>query len=233
MEELSLLFPPRIGDLSARERRALLRRFERITRNVHCPHTQQQMIEIADAILSVPPEVEGCIVEAGAYKGGSTSKLSIAARLVGRELYVFDSFEGLPDNDERHERSILGHSVQGWFRGGAYHGTLDEVRRNIATYGEIDVCRFVKGWFEQTMPSFDKPIAVAFLDVDLASSTKTCLKYLYPLLAPGGVLLSHDGAFPLVMQVYGDDRFWEEEVGCKKPVIDGLGQRQLIKIIKR
>ena len=83
------------------------------------------------------------------------------------------------------------------------------------------------------MSLFNKRIAAAYLDVDLASSTKTCLKYLYPILVPGGVIISQDGDFPLVIEVYNDDQFWEEEVGCKKPYIEGLGERKLIKIVKR
>ena len=73
---------------------------------------------------------------------------------------------------------------------------------------------------------------MAYLDVDLASSTKTCLKYLYPLVIPGGIIYSQDGDFPLVIEVFNDDRFWENEVGCKKPDIEGLGKKKLLKIIK-
>ena len=80
---------------------------------------------------------------------------------------------------------------------GKYCGSLEEVKNNIAKYGEIGVCHFIKGWFEETMSLFNKRIAAAYLDVDLASSTKTCLKYLYPLLVPGGVIISQDGDFPL------------------------------------
>lgn len=231
-QDLLIVFPPALGSLPVRKRRVVIRRMRRITKHVHCPHTEGQVIEIVDAILRLPPERAGCIVEAGSYRGGSTAKLSIAAKVAGRELYVFDSFQGLPDNNEPHERNIFGRSIRGWFTGGQYRGTLDEVRSNVTEYGEIDVCHFIQGWFEDTMPAFDKPIAVAFLDVDLASSTRTCLKYLYPLLIPGGVLFSHDGAFPLVIDVLNDDRFWEDEVGFKKPVIEGLGVKQLIKIVK-
>lgn len=227
-----LLFPPVIGNLSYFKRVALLYRFKKITRNVRCAHTQEQMLSFVNDLLRIPPEVEGCIVEAGAFKGGSTCKLSIAAQLTKRVLYVFDSFEGLPENDEAHERSILGHSIRGWFRRGKYYGGLDEVKNNIMKYGSIEPCRFIKGWFENTMPAFSERIVAAFIDVDLASSTRTCLKYLYPLLVPGGIIYSHDGDFPLVIEVFQDNDFWEKEVGSKKPHIEGLGKRKLIRIVK-
>ena len=228
-----LLFPPKMGSLSYFQRMWLLQKFKLITRKIPCPHKQEEIIAFVDAILRLPPGEEGCIVEAGSFKGGSSAKFSLAAKIAGRELYIFDSFEGLPENSEPHEKSILGHSIKGRFRRGNYCGSLEEVRTNITKYGEIGVCRFVKGWFEETMPFFNRRIAAAYLDVDLASSTRTCLKYLYPLLVPGGVIFSQDGDFPLVIEVFNDDRFWEEEVGCKKPYIEGLGERKLIKIVKR
>jgi len=109
---------------------------------------------------------------------------------------------------------------------------LSEVKRNVVRYGDLGVCTFVKGWFDDTMPKFSKLIAAVFLDVDLASSTRTCLKYLYPLLTPGGVLYSHDGHLPLVVDVFRDSSFWKKEVGCSRPYIEGLGKRKLIRIIK-
>jgi len=82
------------------------------------------------------------------------------------------------------------------------------------------------------MPKFSKSIVAIYLDVDLASSTRTCLKYLYPLLVPGGVLYSQDGHLPLVIDVFKDDEFWKKEVSYPKPHIEGLGKKKLIKIVK-
>jgi hypothetical protein len=33
--------------------------------------------------------------------------------------------------------------------------------------------------------------------------------------------------------VFKDEIFWEEEVGCKKPYTEGLGNQKLLKIAKR
>lgn len=180
-------------------------------------------------IFALHPAEKGCIVEAGAYKGGSTAKFSRAAKLADRELVVFDSFEGIPNNNEDHASSSAG---QDNFASGAYKGTLDEVRANVSRYGHIDVCRFIKGWFEDTLVQFNEPIAAIYIDVDLVSSTRTCLKNLYPLLRPGGVLYCQDGHLPLVCDLYDDDDFWEREIGVKKPTIEGLRERKLIKIVK-
>ena len=109
---------------------------------------------------------------------------------------------------------------------------MDEVRDNVRRFGEPSICEFVKGWFEDTMPGFNRPITTAYIDVDLANSTRTCLKYLYPLLVPGGTLYSQDGHLPLVIDVVNDVGFWENEVGCPRPAIEGLGRQRLIKIVR-
>jgi O-methyltransferase len=171
-------------------------------------------------------------VEAGCFKGGSAAKASIVARLTRRVLFIFDSFDGLPGNDEDHCQNIFGEFIKNRFRQGNYRGEFEEVRNNIMRFGDIDACRFVQGWFEQTLPSFSEPIAALYLDVDLASSTKVCLKHLYPLIVPGGFLYSQDGDLPLVTEVFRDNKFWECEVGISKPAIRGLGQNKMLKITK-
>jgi O-methyltransferase len=152
--------------------------------------------------------------------------------MLKRRLVVFDSFKGFPPNCEPHKKSILGHSIDGWFREGNFRGTLDEVKSNVARFGDLGSCEFIEGWFDTTMPFFSEPILAAYLDVDLVASTKTCLRYLYPQIVPGGLLYSQDGDFPLVIKVFDDDKFWEEEVGCQKPMIEGLGKRKMLRIKK-
>ena len=213
------------------ERFGLVRLCFAISLAVDAPHSQGQILEIIDTIESMPPTVPGAIIEAGCYKGGSTAKLSLAADRAGRTLLVFDSFRGMPENVEHHRDRVLGERVE--FNHGSYEGTLQEVRANVTEFGRIASCQFVQGWFQDTLPGLREPLSVAFIDVDLASSTRVCLKYLYPLLQSGGTLFSHDGHLKLVVDVFADEEFWRTEVGGPKPVIEGLGTRQLIKIVKR
>src|ERR1017187_6303006 len=41
----------------------------------------------------------GIVVECGTWKGGTAANLSIICRLTGRQLFIFDSFRGLPPAD--------------------------------------------------------------------------------------------------------------------------------------
>jgi len=217
-------------NLTYYEKLQIIKQIYNISYHIDCPHTQEEILLFITSILLIQPDQRGCIVEAGSYKGGSSAKFSLAAKAAHRELVIFDSFEGIPEHNESHDKSIFGAPVS--FNKGSYYGSLEEVTINITKYGKIEVCRFIKGWFEETMPHFKDPIALIYMDVDLASSTRTCLKYLYPLLLPGGELFSQDGLLPLVIEVFDDDSFWENEIGCKKPIIDGLREKKLIKIIK-
>ena len=209
----------------------LIKQLYVISSKIESPHTQGEMLDMIRVILSLRPESNGVVVEAGCFKGGSTAKFSLAVDIVGRNLVVFDSFEGIPENVEPQDKDIFGWKAE-VFKKGDYCGTLEEVISNVTRFGKIERCRFIKGWFDDTMPDFKEPISAIYIDVDLASSTRTCLKYLFPLLERGGILYSQDGHLPLVVDVFSDDDFWSKEVGCKKPLIQGLGRRKLIKIIK-
>jgi O-methyltransferase len=216
--------------ISFQDRLRIVKQLYLTSFHVVSPHTQEQILQYIHAILCLPASTKGVVVEAGCYKGSSTAKLSLAADLAGRELVVFDSFQGLPENTELHGQDIFGRGYN-LFKGN-YSGALDEVKSNVSKFGVISRCRFIRGWFDETMPGFNEPIAAAYLDVDLASSTRTCLKYLFPLLEPGGVIYSHDGQLPMVIDVFNNDDFWLKELGCKKPPIQGLGKGQILKVVK-
>jgi O-methyltransferase len=223
---------PPMPRLSLAERCNLLGRIARISRNVECPHDETEVLSFIYGLLALPESVEGKIVECGTFKGGSAAKFSIPLKTLGRDLVIFDSFEGLPENEEPHENSFLGHRIAQWCKGGEFRGALDEVKHSITTYGEPSVVDYIKGYFDDSMPGYEEKIAAVYMDVDLVTSTKSVLKHLFPLLSPGGFIMSQDGDFPLVIEAFESDKFWEDEVGCPKPRIDGLGERKMVTIFK-
>ncbi|HEY5076986.1 MAG TPA: TylF/MycF/NovP-related O-methyltransferase, partial [Acidimicrobiia bacterium] len=70
------------------------------------------------------------------------SRLSILCDIVGRELIVYDSFEGLPAPAaaENMKPAVKGSSK----------GSLETVQGNVRKYGVIDRCQFRKGWSGRT-----------------------------------------------------------------------------------
>lgn len=218
---VGFVFHPTTSPTTLGERLRLVGKFYSISYYVDCPHTEHELITIARCILNLGDDVRGAIVEAGAFYGGSTAKLSLVAKLCHRELAVFDSFEGMPENNEAYGKSIYGRSHQ--FPKGSHAVGLEVVRGNVETYGDLRRCRFYKGWLRDTLPTFKEPVAAACMNVDLAQSTKDCLKYLYPLVEPGGVLVSQDAHFPWIIELLRDATFWEREIGVPKPEIKNLG----------
>ncbi len=223
---ISFLTRPYPVELGLLERGQLLARFVAITNAVRCWHSQAEMLAAAEAILSLAGRPGLTVVEAGAAKGASTAKLSLVTARAGGRLHVFDSFRGLPKNDERHTR--LDGTGPVVFQGGAFAGRLPTVQRTVERHGRLEVCEFHKGWFEETLPGFDSPVDVALLDVDLLASTRTCLIQLMPRLRPGGVILTQDGHLQAIVELLGNERFWREEVGVEPPRIEGLGERKMV-----
>jgi len=106
--------------------------FYKISYKVISPHTEHELITIARQILNLGYEVPGVIVEAGAFHGGSTAKFSRVAKLCNRELVVFDSFEGMPENRESHGKSIFGREHH--FPKGSHAVVLDEVKYHVGCH---------------------------------------------------------------------------------------------------
>ncbi len=215
------------GVATIAERGRLVRQFLRITNQVRSYHSQAQMLVLADAILRRAGTPNLTIVECGCGKGSSTAKLSLMARLAGGRLLAFDSFQGLPDNAERHE-DLLGRRME--FRRGAFRGRLREVQRTVQEFGAPDVVQYHKGWFHETLPRLQGVVDVAFLDVDLLESTRTCLLNLVPRMRPGGVIFTQDGHLRAIAGLLADAAFWRGSVGVEPPSIPGLGSEKFLAI---
>jgi O-methyltransferase len=183
-----------------------------------------EQFAMISALLRLPPCVEGAVVECGCYMGGATANLSLATRLVGRKLYVFDSFEGLPEpkeDDAKHLALNVGefHS----YRQGSWCGPLETVKGNVARYGAIEVCTFVKGYFDSSLPHFTERVAFAFCDVDLRESLQTCLQYLWPLLSKAGMLFAHEAHHMEIASLFYDPSLWQGQVPGFIGAGSGLG----------
>jgi len=179
---------------------------------------------MAAEIMNVPPDTPGVIVECGAYKGGSTVNLSLVAATCGRRIHVFDSFEGLPEPDA----ADVGHVVMAersirTYAGGAYAGALDEVKDNVARFGALAACTFHKGLFSDTLPTFDEPVVFAYLDVDLATSEKMCIRHLWPRLAPGAYVFTDEAHHLEIAELFFDRQWWKSELHTSPPGLVGAG----------
>lgn len=125
--------------------------------------------------------VPGDVMECGTYKGFSACCLSGVCNYLGRRLIVADSFAGLPEN-----------STDPYYKKGDFCGQLEEVRANLEDFGRIEQVDFIQGFYESSLRGFNRPLCLLWMDVDLYESAMDILNNAYPLLSPGGALISHE-----------------------------------------
>ncbi len=172
-------------------------------------------LAMALKILETPPEVEGDIVECGTWRGGSAANLSMIAKITGRKLLIFDSFEGLPEGEDIDR--------QNFYETGDYCGTLDQVKKNLKRYGHIDVCEFNQGWFNETLPHLDRPVLLAFFDVDLELSLETCVRYIWPNLTEKGYIFIDEYVGLDYCSIFWSETYWKKYFDRTPPGLMGSG----------
>jgi O-methyltransferase len=207
-----------------REKLSLYFRFQLNRRRVDTLSDVLEHLELAAAVLRIPPDVTGDVIECGCYKGGSSISLSLVCERTGRRLLICDSFEGLPEpvaEDQTQHSLHTGHTDEYW--AGRFAVTRAEVEANISRYGDISVCDFLQGYFEETLPGLDREVALAFLDVDLIDSLRPCIASLWPHLVHGGRLYLHEATSMTLAAVFFDSAWWRNTVGEDAPGLVGAG----------
>jgi O-methyltransferase len=131
----------------------------------------------------------GEVWEAGVYRGGVARMVRALILNSGSTeqcaLRLFDSFAGLPEP----RIGIDCHHHLGDFS----DTSLSEVR---AFVGEDKFIDYRPGWIPETFAGLDHSIIrLAHVDVDLYESTLNCLRYIYPRLVPGGIIVLDDYGF--------------------------------------
>ena len=175
-------------------------------------------------ILELDPSSKGYIVECGVFKGATSIPLSIGAKITGRKLILYDSFEGLPSGEKSIPRRYYPHlQVTGSYKKGMYKGSIDEVKKNLLMFGNLEVCILRKGYFNKVLPSHKEKIDFLFLDVDLVSSTKDCILNLWKYLVDGGYCFSDDACDLDVVKVWFDNNWWKKNINSKAPGYIGSG----------
>lgn len=155
----------------------------------------RRMTNIQECIEAiVADDVPGDLIETGVWRGGATIFMKANLAAWGddvREVWVADSFEGLPPPDAHRYPADLGdrnHELGGLAVG------VQQVRTNFRRYGLLDErVRFLPGWFKDTLPTapIDR-LSLMRLDGDMYESTIQALDALYPKLSPGGFCIIDD-----------------------------------------
>ena len=164
------------------------------------------------------------IVECGTFKGATAIALSIACKITNRKLIIYDSFKGLPNSEREIGKRNYPHlKFTGYYSKGMYSGSLEEVKKNMYIYGDLSVCEFRKGFFLNTLPKHKEKIDFLFLDVDLVSSTKDCIKYLWPYLSNNSYVFTDDACDMDVVKIWFSKEWWNKNLKIEPPGFVGSG----------
>lgn len=140
--------------------------------------------------------IEGCMVECGVAKGGCSLLMGLVDK--DRKLWMFDSFEGLPEHSK--EDTIVskrsGNKGDAILRDTYCYGNYEEVKRLVSGF-ELKEVEIIKGWFNDTLPDNNVgDIAILRIDADWYESTKCVLENLYNKVVKGGFVIVDDYALP-------------------------------------
>jgi hypothetical protein len=138
--------------------------------------TPLECVELHNAVRAVS-KVPGEMAEVGVYLGGTAALILDA--MPERHLHLFDTFSGLPDGGD-------------YLQQGEYAGSKESVERTLSAYK--DRVTFHPGLFPSDTGHEVEDLRFSFvhLDMDLYEGTLGALRFFWPRMNPGGILLCHD-----------------------------------------
>jgi len=145
---------------------------------------QRVMREVAD--------VPGDFAECGVFYGHGVLAMLHEIRYARqpRRIWAFDSFSGHPPQADADKSTAVAEALKDYWR-----VTQEDVWRTLELGTDDspaalrEKVTLLPGWFSESMPKFKARLAYIHLDPDYYQSTRDALKYLWPQLSVGGVVM--------------------------------------------
>ena len=129
----------------------------------------------------------GDVVEFGCYVGTTSVFMLEKLRHSGRRLWLYDSFEGLPEKSPE-DASSAGEQ----FKPGELRATRKQLEYNLRHFNNTSYV-IKKSWFQDlTVDNIPSQIALAFLDGDYYQSIIDPLRLIWNNLTKGAVVIVDD-----------------------------------------
>ena len=176
---------------------------------------------IEDLVFQVVDDkIDGDLIETGVWRGGAVIYMRALLKtlnITNRNVWVADSFEGLPTPDkeknplEAETSEVIKLMYQNFEAG------LQEVKNNFQRFDLLDEqVKWLKGWFKDTLPRAPiERLALIRLDGDYYDSTIDSLANLYDKLSVGGFVIVDD---------YGEDT-WTD---CRRAIHDFRSSKNIM-----
>ena len=160
---------------------------------------------------AVELNIPGDLVECGVWNGGSAALMAKAMdeKDAQMDVWLFDSFEGVPEPTEEDDDIARKYFYPGWLK-----GTAENVRKIFdKLHLDKERLHIIEGWFESTLPNAGmEKISILHIDADWYESVKFCLEELYEKISPGGFVILND---------------FDHWIGCNKAVIEFIDKHAL------
>src|ERR1700733_7449232 len=154
--------------------------------------SEDRLGEVLRSLESVlKQQIPGDIVEFGCHVGTTSVFL---ARMVAtmdtptaRRLYLYDSFEGLPEKSPEDMSSAGTQFIKGELQ-----ATQKQLKQNFLQ-AKLPRPEIIKGWFSSLTPEqLPGTIAFGFVDGDFYHSILDALRLIWPKLSTGGSITIDD-----------------------------------------
>lgn len=187
-----------------------------------CDPSRIAKVLIHYELYQMVKKVPGAIVECGVFKGTSLARFAIFQKLFGdqfpKKVIGFDAFGEFPETeftaDKEHRQKFIDDS-------GREGIGKDQLMQVLKHKGVDSLVELVEGDITKTIPAYldshsDLEISLLNLDVDIYEPSVTVLKYFYPRIVKGGIVMLDDyGVFPGETKAV-DDYFKGKNVKIKK-----------------
>ena len=211
-------------NLSSYDKQKIIQRIQITLSKINSATSLEVQIELGKRILQLDPNNKNYIVECGCFKGASSVVLSIFSKITDRKLIIYDSFQGLPADEDKISFRYYPHlKVTGKYDIGMYKGAKEEVITNLKNFGEYDACILREGFFKDSMKTHKEKIDFLFLDVDLLESTKDCIVNLWNFLEDEKYVFSDDACDMDVVSIWFNNEWWQKNLNCDAPGYIGSG----------
>ena len=149
----------------------------------------EREVQVVLRELARVQDVPGDVVEFGCFVGTTSVHLAKTLQGTSKQLYLYDSFAGLP---EKRSEDVSPAGEQ--FKAGELLATKKELIRNLKQ-ANVPMPTIVKGWFSDVTPDqVPSQVSFAFLDGDYYESILDPLRLIWPRLAPDAVIVVDDYA---------------------------------------
>ena len=146
--------------------------------------------EMRTVAAATPP---GCFMEVGVYQGGTAWHLCEVAKNQDRQVFLYDTFEGIPFKDD-----IDHHEV------GDFSDTDYDTVKSRLPYATV-----IKGLFPASAVPMP-PIAFAHIDCDQYRAIRQSVAHVLPMMIAGGIIWFDDvvdwmpGTMQAIKEMFGD-----------------------------